>query len=175
MKPGVVNTLRSRWFAASAHLVFWLLVYLAATGLGGKAPEFRAVDGSAPPPQGPVAVSKLDRLFGQGIWPNLVAGTNTFNPFFTRHFIPPPAPAPPPPTTKKIELTYQGYYQTEGKPTQTIVKMAETFLVTPVGGKITANLYAAAASMQMLTLTNSAAQTNMLPLNTKKELEVPIQ
>ena len=38
-----------------------------------------------------------------------------------------------------------------------------------------ANLFVADATMQNLTLTNSAAQTNILVLNTKKPLEVPIQ
>ena len=55
-----------------------------------------------------------------------------------------------------------------------IVKLADAFLDTLVGAKITANLFAAEATMQSLTLTNPAAQTNLLLLNTKKEIEVPI-
>jgi hypothetical protein len=56
-----------------------------------------------------------------------------------------------------------------------IVKLADAFLDKTIGANLTANLYAADATTQGLTLTNSTAQTNLLQLNTKKELEVPIK
>ena len=82
---------------------------------------------------------------------------------------------PPPPTTRKIEVTYQGFYQTGEGPKQTIFKLGDAFLVAPVGAQIATSLFVADATMQALTLTNLAAQTNIVPLNMKKEIVVPIQ
>jgi phage baseplate assembly protein W len=53
------------------------------------------------------------------------------------------------------------------------VKLGEDILVTPIGSNITANLYAAMATNLVLVVTNPAAQTNLLLLDTEKELEVP--
>jgi hypothetical protein len=81
----------------------------------------------------------------------------------------------PPPTTRNIELTYQGFYQAGDGTKHTICKLGDTFIAVPVGGKIATNLFVADATLQALTLTNQAAQTNILPLNAKKELVVPMQ
>lgn len=172
MRPAVKKTLRSRWFAACVHAGLWLLLYLAVTNLGGRAPEFRDTDAVSLPLHNLVPVAGLQRLFSQGAWPKLLSDTNTLNPFVTRYFIP---PATPPPTTRKIEVTYQGFYQTSDGPKQTIFKLGEVFQVAPIGARIATSLFIAEANMQALTLTNLAAQTNILPLNAKKELVVPIQ
>jgi len=147
-------------------------LYLAVTSLGGKAPEFRDSDAGASPPQSPAPVAGLERLFSPGVWPKSLAETNTLSPFYTRYFIP---LAPPPPTTRKIEVTYQGFYQSGDGPKHTIFKLGDAYLVAPVGARIATNLFIAEATMQTLTLTNLAAGTNLLPLNAKKEIVVPIQ
>ena len=117
-------------------------------------------------------VASLERLFSLGIWPKSLTNTNRLDPFVTRYFIPPVAP---PPTTRKIEVTYQGFYQTNGGPKNTIFKLGDAYLVAPIGTRIATNLFIADATMQTLTLTNLAAQTNVLSLNTNKEIIVPIQ
>jgi hypothetical protein len=157
------------------HGGLWLLIYLAASNLGGKAPNFREVDSFSTPPSRLPPVAKIAPLFAPGVWPKTVLDTNNLDPFFTRNFIPPPKPPPPAPTTRKIELTYQGFYQAAGGPKQSIIKLGDAFLTTPPGAKVTANLFVMDATVQALTLTNSASQTNILQLNVKKELEVPIQ
>jgi hypothetical protein len=174
MKQALLHLLRNRWFAVIVHILLWCLLYVALRGMGGRTPEFRDAKASSAPPQTVVPVNKLDELFAATPgWPTNHA-TNETGPFYTRHFIPPTAPVPPAPTTKKIELTYQGFYDAEGGK-RTIVKFGDEFLVSALGAKITANLYAAQASMQSLLLTNTSGQTNLLLLNTKKEIEVPIQ
>ena len=45
----------------------------------------------------------------------------------------------------------------------------------PIGAKVVSNLFVAQATMQTLTLTNPAALTNILSVNTKKEIEIPIR
>jgi hypothetical protein len=175
MKPGAIQMLRSRWFASCVHLGLWLLLLLALTKFGGKAPAFRERETFSTPPQSPAPVAKLESLFSPDIWPRPLADTNVPNPFFTRHFTPAPTPPPPPPTTRKVELTYLGFYQTGDSSRQAVVRLADSFLVSPVGARVVSNLFVAQANMQTLTLTNLAAQTNILTVNTKKEIEVPIR
>jgi hypothetical protein len=175
MNTALLQLLRGRGFAIGVHACLWLLLYLSLTHLGGRTPDYHELEASSTAAQSPAPVARLGKLLAPGVWPRTVIETNSLSPFFTRHFIPPPAPTPPPPTTRKIELTYQGFFQTSDGPKQVIVKMGDTFLVAGVGTKMTANLFAAEATMQSLILTNSGAQTNLLLLNTKKEVEVPVQ
>jgi hypothetical protein len=175
MKSSLTKLLRSRWFVAAVHCGLWVLLYFAVTNLGGKAPEFREAQAASTPVQSPAPVAKLEQLFAPGIWPKPVPDTNTLSPFFTRHFIPPPTPAPPPPpTTRKIEATYQGFYQTGDGPKHALVKLGDALKFTTIGARLTTNFFVASATMQSLTLTNVTGQTNQLLLNTKKEIEVPI-
>jgi hypothetical protein len=172
MPPIVKRTLRNRWFVVGVHAGMWLLLYLAVAALGGKSPDYRETDGVTSPPRSPVPVAGLERLFSPETWPKSLIDTNRLDPFVTRYFIPPVAP---PPTTRKIEVTYQGYYQTGEGAKNTIFKLGDAFQVAPIGARIATNLFIADATMQALTLTNLAAQTNILPLNTKKEIVVPLQ
>jgi hypothetical protein len=171
MPPLIARTLRNRWFVTGVHAALWLLLYLAVVNLGGRAPDYREADADGAPPQSPAPVAGLARLFSPGTWPKSLSATNTLDPFLTRYFVP-PAP-PPPPTTRKIEVTYQGFYHTGTGPKQAIFRLGEAFLVAPVGARIATNLFIAEATMQTMTLTNLAAQTNVLPLNAKKELLIP--
>ena len=170
----VVQTLRSRRFAVCVHAGFWLLLYFGALRFGGKAPIFRDATAVSTPAQSPAPVAKLETLFSPGIWSRTVAATNLASPFFTRHFIPSPAPPPPAPTIRMVEITYLGFYQTDNGPKQVAVKLADQFVFKPIGANVTTNWFFAEASMNRLTLTNVGAQTNLLLLNAKKEIEVPI-
>jgi hypothetical protein len=177
MKQAFVNLLRNRSFVVIVHVGLWVLLYLALRGMGGRMPEYRDARAATSAPQTVVPVSKLDQLFSQAALPagGSLTNTNPAGPFFTKHFIPPTTPAPPPPTTKKIELTYQGFYDAAGQGKRAVIKMGEAFLICSPGSNVTANLFVAQATMQSLLLTNASAQTNLLLLNTKKEIEVPIK
>ena len=172
MTTGITRLLRSRWFAGCVHACLWLLLILVVANLGGKAFDFRDVDTSANAAQNPVPVTALDRLFAPDSWPKSFVATSALDPFFTTHFIPPQAA---PPTTRTIEVTYQGFYQAGDSPKHAIYKLGDAFVAAPVGGKVAASLFVADATMQALTLTNTSAQTNIVPLNVKKEIVVPIQ
>ena len=172
MPPKLKRALRNHWFTVCVHAGLWFLLYLAVVNLRGKAPEYREAESTAGAPHSPVPVTALERLFSPGIWPKSLVDTNRLNPFVTRYFIP---QAPPPPTTRKIEVTYQGFFQTGDGPKQTIFKLGDAFVMAPIGARVATNLVIADATMQALILTNLAAQTNILPLNVKQELIVPIQ
>jgi hypothetical protein len=176
MSPAVTQLLRSRWLAACVHIALWLLLVLALANLRGKPPAFHERDAFSTPPQSPAPVSGLDSLFAAGIWPKSFADTNALNPFITTYFTPAPAPPPPPPpTTRKIELTYLGFYRSGDSPTQVLVRFADSFIAAPIGARVVSNLFVAQATFQTLTLTNPAAQTNILTVNAKKEIEVPLK
>ncbi len=175
MQPLLMQTMRSRWLAVILHIAFWLLLLLCIRNLRGKGPEFRDATSAFLPTQALAPVSKLDRLF-----PAAPAATmftsNGPDLFMTRYFVPPPTPAPPPPaTTKKIAVVYQGFYAAANGPRSAVVKLPEGFRMVPVGQPVVTNQFVADPGMQLLVLTNQAGQTNLLPLNVQKELEVPIK
>ncbi len=175
MQPVLMQTLRSRWLAVSLHLAFWLLLYLCVRKLGGKGPEFHDANSAFLPTQAVAPVASLERLF-QPTQPALVLASNAPDLFTTAFFVPPPTPAPPPPpTTKKVPVVYQGFYVTATGPKSAILKMPEGFRMISVGQSVLTNIFVADPGMQLLVLTNQAGQTNLLPLNTQKELEVPVK
>ena len=175
MKQPLLQTLKNRWFAGFIHAGIWVLVLLAAIGLTGKMPDVHEEEAFSAPAQDPVPVGKLNQLLAPGAWPKLTLDSNHAGAFFTRHFVPPPVQTPPVPTTKKFELTYQGFYQAADSIPQTIIKIGDAFVVRPVGARVISNLFVGGVSFQALVLTNEASQTNILLLNTKKEVEVPIK
>jgi hypothetical protein len=175
MSSTLSQILRGRAFAIGVHICLWALLALVILKIGGKTPDFRDTDSFSAPPQSLVPVARLGSLFASSQWPNALPATEGSSPFFTRYFVPVPSPVPPPPTTRKIEVTYQGYFQAEGSLKTAIVKLADTFIVVPIGGAVATNYYVAEANLQSLILTNPASQTTLLPLNAKKEIEVPVK
>lgn len=175
MFPGLVQILRSRWFAACVHVGLWLLLYLTVVHLKGRAPQYQELEGFSQPAHEVAPVSKLGGLFAAGALPKPRTFTNTLDPFYTLQFAPVAPPLPPPPTTRKFELTYLGFYESAGGPLKVMVKMTNDFLIAPVGGRLLSNLFVAQVSARALILTNPAAQTNLLPLNKAQEVEVPIK
>jgi hypothetical protein len=167
--------LRSRWFAWGVHASLWVLLYVVIMNAGGHAPPFHDSRAATFPAQSSAPIGRLDGLFATALWPKPSAGTNSANPFFTRYFVPAPSPAAPPPTTRKIEVTYQGFYETGDSPKNAVLKIGDAFVIARIGAPVATNLFVAQATMQSLTLTNLAAQTNLLLLNAKKEIEVPVK
>lgn len=165
---------RGRGFAWAVQAGLWCLLYLSAIRLGGKTPDYTAANTSSASPQSVVPAARLDPLFAP-VSPRAVArlgDTNTANPFYTRYFVPLPSL---PPTTRKIELTYQGFYQTADGPKCAILKLGDGFVMSRVGTSVETNVFVADATLQSLTLTNHEAKATLLPLNVKKEIEVPIK
>ena len=171
------ETLRSRWFSGCVHAALWLLLLLILTGIGGTRPHFQEATPDPAAVIAPVPVAKLDGLFTSGPQTNSSANTTGLDPFITSHFMPRTPPPPPPPTTRKIELTYQGFYQTGNDPKRALIQFDGALVGIPVGQNVATNLVVASVTATNLTLTNSAiiGQSNVLVLNTKKEIEIPIR
>lgn len=168
------ETLRSRWFSACLHAGLWLLLLLAVVGIGGRAPNYREAEADPGAVITPVPMAKLQNLFAATNWPGRIVDTASLNPFSTTHFLPPTIPVTTP-TTRRIELTYQGFYQTTDGPRRVMLRFGDTLIGIPVGGSVVSNLFVAEATFKTLTLTNHIAQTNVLTVNVKKEVEVPLK
>ena len=170
-----IQLFRTRGFAWFVQAGLWCLLYLSVMNLGGKAPDYSVASPSSAPPQSLAPVARLGPLFAvaPGTGAFRVLDTNAPNPFFTRYFVPPPSPAAP--NTRKIEVTYQGFYETANGPKCAVIKLDDSFVVGRVGTAVATNVYVADAALQNLTLTNRAAQTTVLQLNVKKEIEVPVK
>ena len=155
MPPVVQKTLRHRWFIAGVHAGLWLLLYLTVIHLGSKTSEYHAVDVALNPLQSPAPVAGLSGLFSPSVWSRSLDDTNLLNPFFTRYFVP---LAPPPPTTRKIDVTYHGFFQSGDGLKQAIFKLDQAYGAAPIGARITNDLYIADAVIQALTLPNHTAR-----------------
>ena len=177
------ETLRSRWFSICLHVSLWVLLLLVIIGGGMGAHEHPFHEAVANPAAvvTPVPVVQLERLFAPATFPKRVGDPANLSLFTTAYFVPPVKPTPPspppppPPTTRKVELTYQGYYGTGDGPRYALLLLGEKLVGIPVGGMVVTNLYVVDAALKTLTLTNTAVHTNVLTLNMKQAVEVPIQ
>jgi len=177
------ETLRQRWFSLCLQVGLWVLLLLALLGggRGGRLPQFQEAATRPGAVITPVPVARLKQLFAVKHPAGISVNSAALDLFKTEHFVPalqpPPAqplPPPPPPTTQKIELTYQGYYQTADGPKFALLKLGDKLVSIPVGGLVVTNLFVVDAALKTLTLTNTAVQTNLLNLNAKQVVEVPL-
>jgi hypothetical protein len=53
--------------------------------------------------------------------------------------------------------------------------VADAFVVSSVGGPVATRLFVADAGMQTVVLTNDLGVTNLLRLNTRQEIEIPLK
>lgn len=178
------ETLRSRGFSICLHVGLWVLVFMVLYGSrpGEDKLPFSATTLVSSPAAVPVPVARVMKIFGSGdVVRGNPAGTNQGF-FATTYFVPrtpppppPVAPPPPPPTTWKLELSYQGFYRTGDGPKFAVVRMGDKLVNIQEGAMLVTNLYVVDATMRTLMLTNSAVQTNVLALNAKQAVEVPLK
>ena len=172
------QTIRSRTFVTVLHVGLWVLLVLAVIRFRSTSPAYREATPHVPPGQNAVPVARLESVFAIGGETNRLFDPKNLSAFHTRRFIPvqpPPPPPPPPPTTRKIELTYQGFYQAGSDNKRVYLQVDGALKLTAVGERVATNLFIADAAIGTLMLTNTTAQTNLLKLTLKQVLEVPIQ
>ena len=167
------DILRSRWFSTALHAGLWLLLVLAAAGLGGRRPGYADVE-TGGTSLSVVPVGKVEKLFAPANQPRQVFDSALQSSFATLHFTPPVVPVPVP-TTRRLDVIYQGYYQSAGGPLRAMLRAGDLLVSVPVGGMVVTNLWVAEATFQTMTLTNSAGQTNVLKMNAKQEVHVPLK
>lgn len=169
------DTLRSRWFAGAVHAAAWLLLLLILLHAGGRQPLYREARYDPASVTSPVPVGRLEALSAAA--DAVMNSTNTLasrSVFDTTYFIPQTPPPPPPPTTRKVELTYLGFFRTGDQTPRALIRFGDALASVPVGAPVVTNWHIAGVTSTMLTLTNTGAQTNSCALNAKLVLEVPL-
>lgn len=164
---------RDRWLAIAlmGGLAGLLLVVVRNFGLG--LPPFPENSRSDEPPISIPAAARLSELFDIATVPALTTSAREASPFYTTHFQPPPQPKPP--TTRQIPMTYLGHIQGADGQRRAFVRVDNQTFIREVSQPVVDDLMVAEIALQTLTLTNSAAQTNVLQFQTEQRVEVPIK
>jgi hypothetical protein len=160
---------RDRWLATLLLVGLLILLVLVLRDYGVGLPQFPNTSRRSESVLIPITENRLEELLTPSAVPTLHT-TNLNNPFFTAHFQP---PTPPAPTTRKVNMTYQGFYQTADGDKYAFVQVDDTDVTVASGRPIVADLSVSEINVQTLTLTNSASRTNVLEFNRTTSVEVP--
>lgn len=166
----------SRAFLVALFAAAFVLLVVAALGLGGKLPVRSPLKGRPNSTDVPKLVQRMETLFAPATLTSLRPATNGPSPFYTTHFqpaTPPTAKPAPAPAAKKIQLTFQGLYQSSAGEKRAFVKVGNDVIVGTVGTKVFGDWNIADIALRDLTLKNAAAQTNVLQFNVSKEFDLP--
>ncbi len=160
-----------------ATMVLVVLLGLSLLRLGADHdPEFSSRPSTRTFPRHPAA-DQTRAVFsapGQFRWIPL---TNHQNPFFTLAIRPPPpdAPAPPPPATRKVDVTYRGFFQTSAGVRRAVLTVADRQILAGTGDPIVADYSAVEIDLRHLTATNAAGQTIRFDFARPVAVEIPAQ
>jgi len=168
-----VNSLeRDRWLAVLLLGGLSALLAFAVMNLGGSLPDLPKPIRRPPNAKPSIQVAGIDSLFAPTPLAQLASPPKMLNPFDTTYYQPAPSK---PPTTRKVALTYQGFFQTAEGQKRAFLNVDDKLVVGPAGSKVVADLVVMNIALRSVTLTNSTAQTNVLEFNARKEVEVPVQ
>jgi hypothetical protein len=162
---------RDYWVAVAMLAVLLALVGLVLRDYGVGLPEFPAPSAQPTPILPPLHATEFERLFPGELERELRQDPDRPSPFFTAHFQP---PKPKPPTTRKVNMTYLGLLESSEGRRQAFLRIDNETRNAGVGESIIADLGVADMDLRSLSLTNSAAETNVLQFNVSKAVEVPI-
>jgi hypothetical protein len=159
---------RSLWISLVLLGGLAVIVLAVPSQLGGRLPELRPLPRTNEPPHEWFAEIHAGDWFSTNALRRLVTATNAVNPFFTRFFLP---PLPPP--TKRVDLLYQGCFESSEGIRKAYVRLGDQLLVLTNGAKLVADRVVKEIGLGELVLTNGAGATNLASFNVKTNLEVP--
>jgi hypothetical protein len=162
----------------------WLVAALVLLGTGLALFFLVRTSGTPPPdtmqiaanytaPVGEPHPERILQMLSPGTVPRLLPLTNGMNPFFTIYFQPPPAP--PPITTRKVELMYQGFFETTQGERRAFLRVGTNTFIGAPGTNVIANYSVAQIEHGSLTLTNESNEPTVLNFRAKAELIVPVE
>lgn len=151
-------------------LLLGLVLALAIADLGGQIPQLANYDPRTGPDAHLKPVDQLTNLFNITNWSALTRLTNA-NPFFTTDAQTTPAEKTEP--AKKIELAFQGVYQTANGQRLAFLKIGDTLATLPAGTTLEGNLVLSEVGFDAIVVTDPAGQSHQVKFNTKKTFEIP--
>lgn len=163
------------WSLLPGGIVLLVLLGLSLLRLRPGTLDDTDVTGSLVPPGSHPAAAQTRQFV---TWPAEIARrplTNAGNPFFTLAIrpTPPPQPPPPPPATKKVELTYRGFFETSAGVRKAVVQVADKQVLAGQGEVVVADFTVLAIELRHLALTNKAGGSVRLGFSTNQPLEIP--
>lgn len=164
---------RSYFVAASVLAVGVLVGVLVVRDLGGALPalpRFTPAAGGAS--LGP-ADGRLPELFSAEALARLTPATNLPPPFVTGFFQPPPPP--PARKTRKVKLTYQGFFETAGGEKRAFVEVDGAATLAALGGPVVSDLMISNIQRLELTLRRVVTQEVVIPFRASAVVEVPVE
>lgn len=167
----------SRAFLAALMVGGLALLVLVVSNLGGELPNRTELKGRSNSTDVAMLVRKMEATISPATLAASHLATSGVSPFYTTHFQPPAPPTKTPsavaakPAAKKIQLVFQGVYQTAAGEKKAFVKVGDAMVVGTVGTKVVSDWTIAEIALRTLTLKNSAAQTNILEFKVAKEIE----
>ena len=101
--------------------------------------------------------------------------TNSANPFFTLAIQPPPPPTPPPPppATRRVDVTYRGFFETSARVRRALIQVADKQVMAAKGDKLLADYGVVEIELRHLGLTNGAGAAVKLEFSKPMAIEVP--
>jgi hypothetical protein len=161
---------RDRWIASLLLVGLLVLLVLVLRDYGVRLPRFPQPTRHSETAFIPVSDMQLDEMLAAASIPAL-RSTNFTSPFFTTHFQP---PKPPAPTTRKVNMVYQGFFQSTDGDKQAFLRVDDANRTVALGRPVIADLAVSDIQTRTLTLTNSASRTNVLEFNKTVAVEVPV-
>jgi hypothetical protein len=163
----------SRWSALILCASLIVLIAFAAADLGGAVPKLPAQQHMANTEPLLNPIHKAEQLFSSNAFRGILRLTNSINPFFTTHFQPPPASPPSP--TRRVDVVYQGFYQTADGQKLAFIKIGDSITTAASGAKVGSTHTVGTISFDEVVLIDSNSKTNVLRFNTKQQIDIPAQ
>ena len=163
---------RSYLMAAGIFTAAVLILILLLQDLNDALPDRpRFEPAAAPAVLGPTN-GRLPELFSPAALTDVARVTNAPLPFVTTFFQPPPPP--PAKKTRKVNLTYNGFFQTAGGEKRAYLMIDDKLAMLPPGASVVADVVISNILRTELTLLQ-ATQAVVIPFRGSKEVEVPAE
>jgi len=168
---------RSHVATAGLVALALLLLVLVVRDLGGELPTLpRFVPSATVGTVGPTD-SRLVQLFAPAALTAVAPATNLPPPFTTAYFQPPPPPPPNPNVkkTRKVTLTYNGFFETSTGEKRAYVVVGGAMAMLPLGAPVISDLMLSNIQRAQLTLRRAVTQEVVVPFRGSTEIEVPAE
>ena len=151
----------SRWIIPLAGVATLLMLYLMVLELTKGMPKLTVIHPAAARKED-IPLNEIELLAGASYWTGPLEAMST---------LPPAVPAA---TTKKVSLTYQGFFETADGLKLAFVKLADSQVIGTNGAPVVVDYVIAEFDLKTITIRN-ATRTNVLNFNIPTEIEVPLK